>query len=275
MIDPINKLTVLIDNVGVVTNHSADAADFLRDKFTLSIDPSTDYLYIGFYKPFGTVFAEISTGNVSEDKLELQYFNGSVWVDLDTCDETNGLNRSGFVFWDKECMTETTINGISKYYVRAKTSNITTEVEFNGLNILFSDDASLQQEDSTVLQECLYTAGYSSHIMSHVASRNHIIQLLRNLGYVTTNAQDETKNVTAFDLMDVFEVRQAATYLALSKIYLKMADDQESIEWLKYMEYKLKFEESFRLARLTLDTNNNGLSDDTPVQTSKSFVWSR
>ncbi len=275
MINPDDKLTILIDNAGTSTDWSDEAADYLRDPFDVSLTVG-DYLYVGFYKPIGTFFAEINTGNTNVSNMSAEYYDGSVWQPLDISDETNGLARSGFVIWDKENMQEALVESELKFFVRFSVDADTTLTTIQGINIVFSDDNCLKQEVYEIADDCLYSPGFNSHIVSHVSARNHIMQMLRNYGYVKYDEKCNPCNIGAWDIMDIFEIKQAATYLALANLYFRMSDNQDSIEWTKYKSFQDKFEQSFRLVRLTLDSNDNGLTDtNEKAARTKTFTWSR
>jgi len=83
--------------------------------------------------------------------------------------------------------------------------------------------------------------------------------------------------VTCFDLLDKTEVALAATYLALSTIFFRMADNQDSIEWDKYKEYQDRFQNTFKSIQVTLDVNDNGIKDDDDDSfiSGGSFTWRR
>jgi hypothetical protein len=118
--------------------------------------------------------------------------------------------------------------------------------------------------------------GEVSHISAHVASRDMIIQQLRNMGYVKEDDNSNISNLTPWDLHDINEIKQAAKYLALSKIFFNLSDSVEDNWWKKYREYHDKFEEAFRLARISLDLNNDGIKDTEEMgRKVKSWSWSR
>ena len=98
--------------------------------------------------------------------------------------------------------------------------------------------------------------------MSHVSSRTFILQKLRNTGYIKWNSITRQENITPWDLLDIFEVKEASIYLTLGKIFFALSDSIDDHYWQKYKEYENKFEETFALARLTLDSDNDGVVDE-------------
>lgn len=262
MIDPLSKLTVLHDDNSVFTNHTENAADFLRDTFSITLNSSEDYLYIGFAKPFNTAYIALITANTNSNTLNAEYYNGTSWVSLELTDESKGLTRSGFIYWDKSNMKSATINSIEKYYIRLRPSATHTATTIRGINLIFADDNALKQEFFEIDNETLLPSGEDSHLVNHVGARNAIVQLLRNKGYLKqSDNQTALKQITQWDLMDIFQVKQAAVMLTLSKIFFMLSDSKEDTWWAKYEEYQDKFEESFELVKLTIDQNDNGLND--------------
>lgn len=259
MVDPQSKLTVIFFNGTTYTDYSDSAADYLRDEFTLSLDSVDDYLYIGFSKPFNATFAALTTPNVNANSLAAQYFDGTTWQNLSLSDDTKGMVRSGFIGWDKTNMIATTINGVNKFYIRIRPSVTHSATVYRGLNILFADDNALKQEFFEADNANLLPAGETSQLVNHVAARNSIIQMLRNKGIEKQGSGSSAlKNLNAFDLHSLEQMRQSATMLCLSKIFFMLSDSKEDTWWAKYEEYQDKFEESFQLLLLSLDTNDDG-----------------
>lgn len=275
MINPKTKLTVFHDDNGVFTDHTDSASDYIRDDFSMTLVSLEDYVYIGYYKPFNSVYVEFSTANVNSNDFALEYYDGTTWTTLELDDDTKGWTRSGFMHWDKSDMNEVEINSTTKYYIRMKPDSDHSATTLSGLNLVFSDDNQLKQEFFEIDNANLLPSGQSSHINSHVASRNTIIQMLRNQGYIKTNSSTGQENIDQFDLHDVFEIRQAATYMALSKIFFNLSDSVDDNWWAKYKEYQDKFEGMFALAKLTLDQDDDGNEDSEEKRNYKSKRWNR
>ena len=77
-----NKLTVLHDNNGFFSDFSNEALAFDRDTFTIDLDQSDDYLYVGYYKPINNFFVEIGTANTNAGSFTGQFYNGTTWTSL-------------------------------------------------------------------------------------------------------------------------------------------------------------------------------------------------
>jgi hypothetical protein len=262
MIDPLSKLTVLHDDNGSFSNHTENAADYLRDTFNMSLHATEDYLYLGYMKPFNSAFLAFAAANINANTLTAQYYDGSSWVSLDLTDESKGMTRDGFLFWNKELMKATTISGINKFYIRLRPSATHSATVVKGINLIFADDNALKQEFFEADHQDLLPPGETSHLVNHVGARNSLLQMLRNKGYIKqTDGSTQQQNITQWDLMDLFETKQAAVMLTLSKIFFMLSDSQEDTWWAKYKEYQDKFEESFQLVLLAIDSNNNGLTE--------------
>lgn len=262
MIDPLSKLTVLHDDDSTFVDYSDNACDYIRDEFSVGLDQADDYLYLGYFKPFGATFVALTMPNTNANTLNAEYYNGTSWVSLELTDESKGFTRSGFLFWDQTNMKEVSVNGKSKFYIRLRPSVTHSATTYRGINILFADDNALKQEFSEIDNETLLPAGESSHLNRHVGARNMILQMLRNKGILKqSSGSTSVKDLTAFDILKLEQVRQAAVMLTLSNIFFMLSDSREDTWWAKYEEYQDKFEESFELLLLAIDTNDNGQED--------------
>lgn len=262
MIDPNSKLTVLHDDNGSFTDYTEDAADLTRDEFQITLVAAEDYIYVGYMKPFGTLFAALTTPNVNANELTAEIWNGSNWATIALTDESRGLTRSGYMFWDSASMVASTVDSKSAYYIRIKPSADHSATSIRGINLVFADDSALKSEFFEIDNSNLLPPGESSHLVHHVAARNTIIQRLRNMQYIKVDSTGKYVNITQWDLFDLFEIRQASIMLTLSKIFFNLADSTDDQWWAKYREYQDKYEEAFKLARLSLDMNNDGIKND-------------
>lgn len=276
MIDSRTKLYVLHDDNSVFVDHSDNAADYIRDNFSVELIAAEDYLYLGYTKPFGSSYIELVTANINANTLALEYWDGSAWTSQSLTDESKGMTRSGFLFWDKSVMNSTTVNSQEAFWVRLKPSVDHSVTSIRGLNLVFSDDNMLKSEFFEIDNSNLLPPGETTHIVNHVASRNTIIQRLKNLNYIKVDAAGNRLDMNQWDLIDTFEVRQAATMLCLAKIFFILSDSPDDTWWAKFREYQDKYEEMFRLARLSIDQDNDGVDDaDEVKQQVKSYRWNR
>lgn len=263
MLQTKNKLTVLHDNNSVFNDFSNHSLDYARDSFTIDLDQSDDYLYVGFEKPVNTFYIEISTANTNANEFTSEFYNGTAWVSLvNFHDDSKGFTRSGFLSWDRNQIDQSTveINSITKYFIRLRPSVNHSSAVVAGLNIVFADDIDLQRELYEI--SSFLPDNASSFILSHVSARDHIIQELRNDGrYKLDLSTGHLRDITAFDLLDISQVKLPATYLCLSKIFMNLSDEVDD-KYQKYSEeYKSMYNNSMKMFYLNVDTDNDGIED--------------
>lgn len=248
---------------GTFIDYTLDARDYLRDEFTINYTTIEDYIYIGLYKPFNKVYVEFKTPPLVDVNLIAEYYDGTTWQTLTVSDDTKGFIRSGFISFEKpENWASTTVNAEDKYYIRFNSDTHTAE--FQGLNIVFSDDNDLRQEVRGI-DDFLYNND-TSFIAYHVSARDEIIQTLRNGGHATKIENEVTyNNLTKWDLLDLGEIRQASKYLALSKIFYDVSENPDDKHYQRSNDYASMFGEAFKLYRLSIDKNDDGLADDEEV----------
>lgn len=273
MIDNDIQLTVKTEISSVFNDVSNDAVDYLRDSFTATLD-TPDYLYMGYSKPFNAVFVEIQTVNSNVSEVTMEVYDGISWAVTESFDQTRGFSRSGFVNWSKVDMASIEIDGVEAFYVRIKVSAVTSSMDIRAANLVLSDDQALKQEFFEVDQ--LLVSGQTSHISKHVAARNDIIQYIRNDGNLKTNSSGVTSNINVFDLHESVELRQAATYLALAKIFFNLSDSLEDNWFIKFREYTEKYKTMMAMYRVSIDLDDDGVDDESNAEkVKKPFIWSR
>jgi hypothetical protein len=265
MIDPKMILTVKHDD-GAFTDFTNEASDLTRDNF--SITPLiSEKIYVGYNKPFGAMFIQMETPNSTPSTLSLQVYDGSAWVTPSLVkDETAGLSRSGFILWDKVGMTQTSIDNTPKFYCRISLASDGSAISFRGINIIFSDDSRLRANYPPINSSAFYPTGETSHILTHVATRDDIIMRLRKRYQKQNDSSDVNEMINAFDIIDIFEIREAATYLALAKIFFNMSDNDDDQWFKKYKHWNDKYNAAFETAYLSIDSNDDGIDDDEEVQ---------
>ena len=258
-----NKLTVFDDNNSTFTDYSREALDFDRDTFTITLSSTTSYLYVGFYKPINTFYLELGTANTNAGILAGQYYNGTTWASMTGLfDETNSLTRSGFVQWDRNLLNEAlvTIDSTELYWYRFRPSVTHSATVVNGLNIVFSDDNDLKKEYFEISESL--PSGANSFILTHVAVRDEIIQYLRNSGHFKQSlATGLNKDITIFDILEVGQLKLAASYLALSKIFLARQDDVDDVDLQRSRHFRSMYSTAIKTFYLDLDQNDDGIKD--------------
>ena len=258
-----DKLTVYYSDNGVFSDLSYECFDFYRDTFTKTIVTSEDAIYIGFFKPINAVYINITTANTQAGALTVSYYNGTSFTAVsDYYDETKNLTRSGFIQWGRNLEDEvvTTINSTQLFWYKVTSSVTTSATVFTGINIIFADDNDLKKEYFEISD--LLPSGQASHILTHMSVRDHIINTLRRDGKYSYNSTDTiVKKTTPWDLLDFSEVRLAATYLALSKIFNNVSDQIDDVYRQKSSYYMSLFNDAMKVLYLSLDTDDDGVLD--------------
>ncbi len=247
--DQRTRLDVVYSDGGVETNYTADAQDFKRDSFAVTMT-TDDYIYFGYRKSFNAIYASIVTPNTVPANLVFEYYTTAGWAPLEVSDDTRGFTRSAFINWSRnDVLTDaapSTIDGIEQCWIRVASDVDIDPVTFQALNL----------------------------VLNHVAAKNYIMGRLKSLGYVQ-NSEDGEENINEWDVLDVFELRQSSTYYAIAQIYFNLSDNVDDQYWAKYQEYIKKYEEAFSLGRLRIDQNDNGAVDSSEKRPLKSVRWSR
>jgi len=275
MIDSRTKLTVFHDDNSSFVDYSDLAVDYMRDPFTVTVVSAEDYLYFGYSKPFNATYVELDSPGSISNEYTIELYDGSGWATVDARDETQGMTRSGFITWEKGDMNAVEVNSVSAYYIRLKPSVDQGSTTIRGINLVFSDDQQMKQEFFEITNTSLLPNGENSQITKHVASRNAIMQMLRNQGYVKVNGSTGEENINQWDLHDITEIRQAATFMALSKIFFNLSDSVDDNWWHKYREYQSKFSTMFALAKLKLDDDDDGAVDEVEKKAFQIKTWNR
>lgn len=258
------KLNILYDDNGSFFDFSKELSNFKRGEVTFTYTALEDSFYIGFKKPINTFFVQTSTANVNDVNMTLSYYNGSAFTEVvGFYDDSDALKRSGFVRWDRNQVSEakTIINAVEKYWYKLDLSGDSSEIVLSGMNIVFSDDDDLKSELFEIDQ--YLPSGQSSHILTHAACRDEIIQDLNLLGKKKKNPNNKYfSNISAFDLLDTSEVKLAATYLALAKIMFNVSDQVDDAYLQKSQIYRSKYNDIINNMNIWIDFDDDGLRDD-------------
>lgn len=276
MINPNSILTVLTeDENGDLTNQTTRASDPTIDTFTTNISP-LNTIYIGYEKPINALYFQLASGmNTTGGTMTLEYFSTTGWKGLSPVDQTQFFNRNGIINWNMPsdaALLE--YGGIEGYYVCIYSAETITALEIQYVGLVFSDDNDIATEYPSVLKECFYPKNQSSFIIYHVSAKNLIMSELSRRGYTKTVNGVESP-VTQWDVLDIYELRQASLYYAMSQIFFNLSDNSSDNYWQKYLEYKDKFDRAFNLATLKIDQDNDGQLDPDENDQMKSFRWVR
>lgn len=244
-----SDLYVLQDDNGSFNDFSVDARDFLRDNFIIDFVALEDKLYVGLYKPFSDFYFELNSGTAKT--LTFKVNSNIIAVN----DDTKDFSRSGFVKFDKpESWTAETINGVEGYWVE-----ITADADFSddvqGLNIVYADDNDLLTEIRSI--DMLLAKGDTSFIAYHQGVRDEIVQTLRNGGHLKRSG-DEIAELTKWDLLDIGEIKNAAKYLCLAKIFFDVSKNNEDKYYMRFRDFQGMYGNAFDTYVLKIDTNDDG-----------------
>ena len=254
-------LTIKHDDVDISREQSR--FEFLPSE----VDFDGNHLYVGYYKPISYLYLNLihPHGHPNDEHvLILAYWNGSDWDSVRGLkDFTFGLTRSGFVSWAKNQAGEqkTEVDSEELYWYRL-TLNQPEEIIFKGIGPLFSDDQDLIGVYPDIMNKL--PTGQTSFIRFHDEAVKDIVKDLRKIGLVIDgNRLDSSarKQIDAYDLLDKHEVREAAKYFTLSKIFSWLSD-QTGDKW-EQLAAKFESEAAGSMTPLiTIDVNDNGLLED-------------
>jgi hypothetical protein len=199
--------------------------------------------------------------NTNANTFTAQYYNGTTWVSLDNfLDLSKGFTRSGFLSWSKsDIWDNTSVNSTDLYWVRLRPSAdhlVTTELQ--GLNIVYADDQDLTNEFSSISSQ-LSNLGLSSYITYHQSVRDDIVQALRNKGEYKVNNQSFFKDITKWDLLNAEQVKKAATYYCLSKIFFELSDSVEDKWYQRSKDFNDKGNKAIETYYLSIDKDDDGI----------------
>ena len=223
---------------------------------------TTDYLYIGYYKPVQQIYLDIPTPNTNAATLTAEYWDGTAWTAISAIDSTEGLTRSGMIQWEElSDWDETTVDSSEKYWLRVSTDTLHTAATYNFIGLVYSEDRGLTLQVPYILDSAMLS-GESSHFKYHIAARDSIVRELINKGYSKIDSAGDRQSLTAWDLLDISEVRQAAEAKVLSLIYFNASDSAED-HWMdKSIRFNDEYQKLMNMARLSVDTDDDGITDD-------------
>ena len=269
--------TVKHDDSGF-TDLSKKVFDFSRDSILLQMK-NTSILYIGLRKPFNFFYASFIALNTIVNKLTIRYHD----VTLDALkdvpnlnEETDGFTREGFITFDRPELNSqattawkpTTIDNLELFWLVITTDtshDVITEV--NAFNILFANDQDLIQERSNIVSKHAQKEPTKTWVIKHQAARDEIVQAIRTQGKKKVRdtgvlVPSRFLDITAFDFLRLGQIRQAAKWLALAKIFKNELSDAADDKWMVLGdEFESKFDDAFDLFLLSLDTDDDGEED--------------
>jgi hypothetical protein len=248
----------------IVHNGSEISREQSRYEYLSStLDLSEDSLFIGYYKPINTLFLNVKK-NTNDLVLDVKYYGTSGYESVvGLKDLTFGLSTPGFVSWNNKQVgqVKSELYGEELYWYQV-TASSSHDIIFRGISTLFSDDYDLIAVYPSILNHL--PEGQESFVRFHEEAAKDIIIDFRRTGIVIDGKMSNPivrKQLDAFDLLNKEEVRDAAKYFTLSKIFAWLSDAPGD-KW-ENLAAKYEAEAAGSLTPLiTIDQNDNGLIDE-------------
>ena len=270
------KLKVLSEGVGdenPYTDFTHLAYDFIFNSFRLVLGAG-DSLYVAHPddKTINRFYMEFTNSDESlNEPLEVQYWDGLSWREvLGVMDETDGLTRSGFIYWDQVEMKKIEVNGITLKWIRLQTKTMKAIGKVRGVNLVFSHDRDLLEDNPDILD--YLKEGETSFIGRHQAARKFIIQELRNKGNLDKGKRRAVKDIDEWDILNPVQLREASKYYVLHLIYFNISDEDDDRYARKSDQYLEKYRDAIDLAYLAIDITGGGLLHEEDLAPSPTAV---
>lgn len=264
-----------------IKNNGTDASLKLKD-FNANVEPLPlevgQFLHVGYYKPFRQFYIAFEEANDVAVNLSIEYYNGTSWVELpNVVDESQDLIKSGFIYFERPAdWKASTVDNDENFYIRMSVDvSLNAATSLKGVSVLLSNDDDLIGIRSNIVSKL---NNGKSWLEKHEAARKYIIQHLRNMGHRKVNYNDQSNsalyfnneekdstyysNLTAFDLLEPFELREAAKYKAASMIYLDELSDEEDDKYFRMgTRHSKTSDEMLNVFMLKIDVNDDGKED--------------
>lgn len=240
---------------------------------------ATDYLYIGYTKFFRTFYVGFDVLNSNPALMSYEYFDGAVWLPFEVFDETYNFSKSGPVSFSPPTEWKpTTVNGKELYYIRIKSDvDFSAGTKLQGLNILFSNDSDLEGLRSDIVTKLNKGKSWAP---KHEEARKQIIQRIRNAGHKVAKYEESNNtlffgntntlyldDITEFDILSPTELKEPSKHLAIALIFLNELTDANDDKYERMgKHYMALYNEFMNLYMLKIDTNDNGVEDDSEVE---------
>jgi hypothetical protein len=228
---------------------------------TVAFDGS-NYLEIGFTKPISNIFFNLTESGLTRT-VAVEYYNGTEFTRVkNALDLTFGYTKSGFISWDKNQANEAKQTGEDLYWYRF-TLATASSVVFKGIGPLFSEDSDLIGEYPTILDHL--PEGRTSFAKFHESARKAIVTDLRKSGISVQGINEaKRKQLDAYDLLDIEEVRECSKFLTLSKIFGWLSDSTGD-KWENLKDNYAAQAAGAITPLISIDKDNDGLQDDEEV----------
>lgn len=259
-------LSVFVSSVDITTA----LEDALDSAVTISFGIGSTVIEVRSEKPLTSLYWDIVSTH--DGALLCEYYDGSAYVAVGSFKDTTGdLTKSGWTTWS-EPADESKQSGTYRYKftVSGVTSAVSGSLKFVG--IIFSEDKDIKKEYPNIYD--YLPSGDTSFIRFHVSAKDQIVQYFRAKGNATVENLI-AKNLTEFDFLDIGEVKQAAKFYALAKIFFWLSDSPDDKYYQKYRDYLAKGNDAAEVYYLSLDKDRDGKMDDVERLNSTELVIRR
>jgi len=264
--------TIKFSDNGLFTDYSLELENYLQDNAVIEMVAAEDKMmvaaedkiFIGYYKPFNTLYIEMSEANTNAGEMSIKYYNGTDFTAIDSTDKSKQMTRSGFVKWDKPSdWASSLINTVDKYWIEVSAStDFSVGTSFAGINIVFSDDYDLLEKSSEIAR---YKGSANSFIAYHQGARNEIVQEIRNSGRYKISGDIKT-DLNALDILEPEQLREASKYIALKEIYFDKSDHVDDKYFQKYIDYDRRAKAAMNVYLLAIDSDDDGAKDTSEAE---------
>lgn len=265
-------------NDGGFTDLSDKVFDFSRDEVLLQLK-TTSTLYIGFRKPFNFFYNSFTVLNTITNKLTVKYHDVTDDALKDVpnlSEETKGFTREGFISFDRPELNsqattawkKTIVDGVELFWLVITTdTNHDVITEINAVGILFANEQDIIEERSNITSKHAQDERTKTWVTKHQAARNEIVQSIRNQGkskiVLGSNLEPSRfLDITPFDFLRLDQIRQAAKWLCLAKIFMNELSDAADDKWMGLGEQFMdNYTAAFDVFLLSLDSDDDGEED--------------
>ena len=187
---------VYLYNGSEYIDNTSEAATEEGTEFEL-MDDTDEYLYVGLSSTFAGVSFEFQTRG-SNYSLSAEYYNGSVWTDLEISgqtfeDNTSNFESNGRIYWDiPDNWATTSVNGQTKYWVRFSTSE-TPVTTAKAYQIIPANSVAslLKLSSSEIFDEDWAWCSYNNAI--YITIRNSGVTTYEGDYYITSSSSEINK----------------------------------------------------------------------------------
>jgi len=224
-------------------------ASFRTD--SVELDTETP-VYIGYYKPFDSASFQIDSVGTMAVSYEI---NSTA---ITAYDFTEDFIRDGDVQWAKPASwVAETIGGREAYWIKLSSVG-SNPVTFKGIGVLFCGDKDVESVYPSALGGNISNADIRAQIYRGVT--DYIMQKFVNRGFTrTANADGSIESITIHDLLRKNEVKEAASFYAVSQILRNASDSDDDVYGQHANYYQGKaFDILNSLYKLTIDLDDDG-----------------